>query len=496
MSYAGRKRRFEEDVGAGSDSVSTLGSKSSAPMGNVDRKGVESLATLKESFNPTTARPYDDSFSSHKIEFVHTTTSNYGTARELMFTFNSNGTEQLDLANTTFTVKLQVMKKNGEAYDTDIKKLLGDNAYLRENVYHNLWSDIEIYINNQLVKLPNSDYARTTFMRKAMTIEKDELDYEKHSVDFQLMQESLDPNRLPPTTAETIGKNEEKPYIKAYQQYIPGSPEFQLTGYLLTPFLRQKKFLPPGISFSMRMIRNDSNLLFQTASTSNVPVLRIKDAYFSLKRLQLTPRAQEEQNQMVVRSRVLRFPLETHQMIKLNMQANNTVFHFHQALTGEIPRRGILGFVRDESSEKGSSTRHPFYFEDIKIKEMRLIYDNKVYPSPNGYKYHYSANPNEKQMLNKELYRRVMSVYHENIGKSALSYEKWLERMFFLTFDFTAQCDAKKVDGYVQPSSVGDIRWEIELYEPLQHSMMALFLAERDCTVLISIPTLIVQVED
>lgn len=484
MSYSGTKKRKIEAIDPSSDADA------------VDRDGMESLAVMKESINPTVARPLDDTFLSSKFEIVRTSTSNYESARELMFHFNGNSTEQMDLSNTTFTVELQILKKNGELFQDDMSKALTDNAYLRQNIFHNLWSDVEVYINNQLVKLPMNDYARSSYIWKSMTIKKEHLEYETHTTDFRMMETHLDPTHLPPTTESGINADSEDPYQDAYQHYVSGSDKFQLTGTIDHPFLRQKTMIPPGIPFTVRMVRNDSSLLFQTASTSSAPVVRIKDAFFRLKRLQLTPAAQEAQNQAVVKSKVLRFPLKTLQMIKLNMQPQNTVFNFYQALTGEVPSRAIMVFVRDESAEKGNTTKHPFFFENLKMKGMKFVYNNTVYPSPDGYKFHYSTDPKELELMNKDMFHQVMSVFHENPGEAALDYDKWLKHSFMLTFDFTAQCDAKKIDGFLQPTSVGDMRWGIELNEPLPHAMMALFLAERDSTLLVSIPTLSIQVED
>ena len=472
-------------------------------------QSMQELMAIQERLNPIQSPGFVDAFENYEFEKVYSSTLLHPMTTHYHFCVPPSPANQTDTLETVFTIKLQLKKNDGTAFGAAAAAAAAENFYMREGLFHNLWKDIKLQIGNHDLKLiTGEEYARTTYIQMLMKAKKEDLKWLKLSTGWAPLPLNLEPNHqvaiVDGNGANEIRHAAETPYATHYTNAYLEDREITLTGRLFIPLFETQRFLPPGVSINITLVRNDAKAILQRRDNNNLPQIHIKDMYFNVKRVLLSAPSQQLQNSLVLKNGGMNFPVSWGDLIKHRMVAGSSVYTFHQAIHDELPRRILLCFARTESTESGDCRYHPYYFELLKgLRSIKVEYNNKVYPPRDGFNFQWSqvddANPSWDKMKrdNLHLYQSNMSVYHkmDTLGQVALDIDTWLKRHFVVAIDMSMGGSSRNMEKSSTALRAGSVGITVELGRGLPENMTMLMLIERHAMVSVQVPTMAVSVD-
>lgn len=340
-------------------------------------------------------------------------------------------------------LKLQITKNDGSAYPATAAGMAGMNAWLREGLFHNMFSEVEVLINSTPITMQNYDH-----IAKCMSIlqmPKERAEFERLVNDFGVGREAqvnpdptrtagneidndlvtMTPNTLPSqittvTDSAAVAIQEQKAYNSIKLNRILGSNEFYISGYLQHPFFGIDKFLPPSFPYRLRLKTNPPAHAFQCTS-SRVPKIVIKEAYMedALIKVESSEGVKIAQ-EIISKGSMLQFPVVRRVINEFNMPKGRKIT-INRAISGMLPTRAFITILDNAAWKTDNPVRNPYNFQFPGLTGFTMKYGDMEWPYKGGYKINNvpaSAPPYTKAQTdlmvatNMDFYTKNMSVYY------------------------------------------------------------------------------------
>ena len=317
----------------------------------------------------------DDVLSSHEQEIYATTSLDENC---IEFEFQTDRIYYVDLRQTYLALKLKLFRGRGyETYNTkEIKKEHKEEAKAEKeeaveendplslvthvnNILHSIFSNVEVYINNQQIYNSNGLYAHKSYIsnnfKGAISEYKGLLHCEGY--DYEKFPDEI----MEATLAES--------FFTRRMKMLSRPDGFMLYGKLGIDFFSTSELLYPNMKGRLRLIRARPNF-YMISDNPNVSLgilgcslytrrIAFKDDYHK-KRIDMFAYTPVEFKYLESLAKILIIPARRNQLIQENIFKN-----------APVRRIGIA--VSTNSAFTGSYTENPFWYQQFELRQNRIL---------------------------------------------------------------------------------------------------------------------------
>ena len=408
----------------------------------------------------------DDVLSCHEQEIYPTTSLDENC---IEFEFQTDRNYYVDLRQTYLALKLKLVKVRGyETYNTkEVKKEHKEEAKAEEeetveeddpvplvthvnNILHSIFSNVEVYINNQQIYNSNGLYAHKSYISNNF---KGAI-FEYKGV---LHCEGYDYEEFPDEIMEAPLS---EPFLTRRMKMLSRTDGFMLYGKLGVDFFSTSELLYPNMKTRLQLIRARPNF-YMISDNPNASLgivdcslytrrIALKDDYHK-KRMDMLAYTPVEFNYLETLAKTFIIPARQKQFIQDNI--------FNKA-----PVRRIAIAMNTNSAFTGSYTENPFWYQQFELRQIRLLRGGQPIVD-------FDAADTCR------LYVTTMKAMNFQDDIPSIPIDNFKDH-YVLVFDLTSMQDATENCHY--PELVGEpLRLELNFTFPLEHVTQLIVLGER-----------------
>ena len=477
---------------------------------NILDEGKQALTGYKRKLDMSQETTYEDMFEQTNIKFI-TTMGHYNNAdRSLEFEY-APWSQSVREFTGDFLIDFQVLKRDGTAYAADQEAALAANAWMRPNFMHNMFKSVEVWVNGKPINM-DFEYDMNAWMTDLVRVDSQFVEDEKRNTGFGLYKDiglvssagrtnALDdatksgdlnkPTHAMPSkvqdnasAATAINIKDQSAFNALWSDKIMGSPVIRMKGRIKHPLMAVPKDLPPQSTFTVKMKLNQPGRMF-TCDRAQRPSVKIVKAGFLDKLIKLNEAGVKRVAMDIIRNDgMFTLPVQRPVFVEWNVP-RNVSWRLNKALTGQLPRRIMVAFVRNGSmqDDSGQAELNPFIFPNLWIKRFVISQDDKEYPYKDGYRMELDreemslstnnpADYDEDDM--KKIIARNHTLFEENmrvfagtkVNHLALKIHDWLTYSNIWCFDFTPLGRVAEMDHVSFPKTEANLKFEIDFAVP------------------------------
>ena len=275
--------------------------------------------------------------------------------------------------------RMRIVKKSG----TDVTKLTAaDNIGTVDNIFHSLWSNVRVSLNNTEITDPSGKwYAYKAFLET-------KLSYSSKSKETILSSRGY--------AQDTAGKfndfgtpaNDDKAAVKSQNEgWLTRKGWFKDGNWvsfcinLHSDITTLRNYLPPGVQLDFEFERNsDEFCLLGPKPTGHTYAIELENLHLTMKRLKPSEDIQKFWNQSIKNGEKARMAIDRSVLKKPTVSANKSDLSIYNVISGrQGPDQVVVG-VLDEEAHNGAIDKNPFEFKDFDITECSIIVDGQHEP--------------------------------------------------------------------------------------------------------------------
>ena len=405
----------------------------------------------------------DDVLSSHEQQTYPRTSLD---ENSIEFEFQTDRNNYTDLRQTYLSLVLKLVKHRGfdshkkeakeEHNEAEDKK--ADAADDNEvpliihvnNIMHSIFSNVEVYINNQQIYNSNGLYAHKSYIsnnfKGAISEYKGVLHCEGY--DFEANPEDAMDNPL------------EDPFFSRRMKMFSRPDGFKLYGEVGVDFFTTSELLYPNMKVRIRLIRARPNF-YMISDNPNVSLgivdcslynrgITLKDDYHK-KRMDMLAYSPVEYNYLETLAKTFIIPARQNQFIQENIFNN-------------APIRRIAIAMNTNSAFTGSFTENPYWYQQFGLRHIRILRGGQSVVD-------YDTSDNCR------LYVTTMRAMNFHDDLPSIPIDNFKDH-YVLVFDLTSMQDATEHCHY--PELIGEpLRLELNFNEALESETEVIILGER-----------------
>ena len=321
----------------------------------------------------------NDVLSSHEQEIYPTTSLDENC---IEFEFQTDRNYYVDLRQSFLALKLKFVKGRGyDTYESKEKKKehknesvvfteTGDDDSDKEeeeevarvtyvnNIMHSIFSNVEVYINNQQIYNSNGLYAHKSYISNNFKAAISEYKGVLHCEGYDYEQDPEDiSNPLP------------DPFFTRSMKLLSRPDGFMLYGKLGIDFFSTSELLYPNMKIRLRLIRARPTF-YMISDNPNVSLgivdcslytrrIALKDDYHK-KRMDMLAYGPVEYNYLETLAKTFIIPARQNQFIQENIFNN-------------APIRSIAFAMNTNSAFTGSFTENPIWYQQFDLRQSRIL---------------------------------------------------------------------------------------------------------------------------
>ena len=384
------------------------------------------------------------------------------------FEFQTYRNYYVDLRQTYLALKLKIVRGRGyETYNTtEVKKKHKEEAKAEEeetaeeeavplvthvnNKLHSIFSNVEVYINNQQIYNSNGLYAHKSYIsnnfKGAISEYKGVLHCEGYGYEEfpdEIMEAPLS-----------------EPFFTTRMKMLGRPDGFMLYGKLGVDFFSTSELLYPNMKVRLRLIRARPNF-YMISDNPNVSLgivdcslytrrIAFKHDYHK-KRMDMFAYTPIECNYLEALAKTFIIPARQNQFIQ-------------ESISNNAPVRRIALAMNTNSAFTGSYTENPFWYQRFELRQIRILRGSQPIVD-------FDAADNCR------LYVTTMKAMNFQDDIPSVPNDKF-KNHFVLVFDLTSMQDATENCHY--PELVGEpLRLELNFTFPLEHVTELIAMGER-----------------
>lgn len=362
--------------------------------------------------------------------------------------------EYLDLGRTRLQVKLKVTKPNG----TD---LAGDAKASTVNLtLHSLFAQVDCKLNNKLITPSVLSYPYKAYLETVLA-------HSRESKTSWLEAEMYYDDDSPMESTDPAGGNTG---LKARNKRIKKSRVVEVIGRPHVDIFQQEKYLLNGIDMNLKFTRSSS--AFHLMLDDGVDAITtILDAVLYVRRVKINPSIALHHEQTLRQGITAKYPVRRGVVTSFTIPVGNHSYHKENLLTGQLPRRIVLGFVRNKAYN-GDKKLNPFNFQHFDLNYLAVNSDNQQFPSQ-------PLKPNFESLETvNEFYHLYagMGLTNSNSGIN-LTLHQFMHGFTLFPVDLTADMSEGP---HCDPIKYGNLRLEAQFATALTEPVNCICYAEYD----------------
>ena len=407
----------------------------------------------------------DDVLSSHEQEIYPLTSLDENC---IDFEFQTDRNYYVDLRQSFLALKIKFVK--GRGYDTyeskEKKKEHKDESFVFTetgtddeeeeevarvtyvNIMHSIFSNVEVYINNQQIYNSNGLYAHKSYISNNFKAAISEYKGVLHCEGYDYEQDPDISNPLP------------DPFFTRRMKLLSRRDGFMLYGKLGIDFFSTSELLYPNMKIRLRLIRARPNF-YMISDNPNISLgivdcslytrrIALKDDYHK-KRMNVLAYAPVEYNFLETLAKTFIIPARQNQFIQENIFNN-------------APIRRIVIAMNTNSAFTSYFIENAFWYQQFDLRQIRILRGGQPIVDFD------TAD-------NCRLYMTTMKAMNFQDDIPSIPIEDFKDH-YVLVFDLTSMQDATENCHY--PELVGEpLRLELNLTNPLENVTELIVLCER-----------------
>ena len=409
----------------------------------------------------------DDVLSSQEQEIYPTTSLDENC---IEFKFQTDRNHYVNLRQSFLALKLKFVKGRGyDTYESKEKKKehkdesvvfteTSDDSDQEEevarvtyvnNILHSIFSNVEVYINNQQIYNSNGLYAHKPYISNNFKAAISEYKGVLHCEVYDYEQDPEDINN---------------PLLDPFftrRMKLPSRPDaFMLYGKLRIDFFSASELLYPNMNIRLRLIRARPNF-YMISDNANVS-LGIVDCSLYTRRIALKDDYHKKRKDMLAYAPVEYNYLETLAKTFIIPARQNQVFQ--ENISNNAPIRRIAIEMNTNSAFTGSFTENPFWYQQFDLRQIRIL--------RGGQPIVYFDTADKCR-----LYATLMKAMNFQDDIPSIPIDDFKDH-YVLVFDLTSMQDATENCHY--PEFVGEpMRLELKFTNPVENVTELIILVER-----------------
>ena len=407
----------------------------------------------------------DDVLSSQEQEIYPTTSLDENC---IEFEFQTDRNYYADLRQTYLALKLKLVKGRGyETYNIKkVKKEHKEEAKAAEketveeepvplithvsNILHSIFSNVEVYINNQQIHKPNGLYAHKSYNSNNFKGAISEYKGVLHC-------EGYDYEEFPDEIMEALLS---EPSFSRRMKMLSRPDGFMLYGKLGVDFFSASELLYPNMKIRLRLIKARPN--FHMISDNPNVSLGIVDCSVYTRRIALNDDYHKKRMDMLAYTPVEFNYLETLAKTFIILARQNQFIQ--ENIFNKAAVRRIAIAMNTNSAFTGSYTENPFWYQQFQLRQFRILRGGQSIVD-------FDAADNCR------LYVTIMKAMNFQNDIPSIPIDNFKDH-YVLVFDLTSMQDVTENCHY--PELVGEpLRLELNFTFLLEHVTELIVLGER-----------------
>ncbi|XP_071101799.1 uncharacterized protein F54H12.2-like [Haliotis cracherodii] len=407
---------------------------------------------VPETLNLFTLPPYQTSVQKHYFVNVRPL-SQINDSTPLEFHVSNSGGDYVDLKRTRLHLKVKVTQTDGTALAED-ENVAPVNLFLQS-----LFSQVTVYLQNQLVSSTNNHYAYKSMMKTLL-----EYGHEAKSTQLttQLFYKDVAEQNSDLESSNVTGSINGRMSLRA--SYIVDSKVLTMSGPIYEDIFDVNRYLLNEVDLTLKMYRSDPKFCLMSNVTEHEFNFQILDAYLQVCKVKVNPALILAHNELFVKSNAL-YPY-TKTEVKVTSIPTSQQTHSIDNVSNPVANRYIVGLV-ESASLNGSYTGNPFNFKSSMLKKVTLYVDGVSVPS----------QPTEADDV--ESYVNMldgMDLWKKDEG-NAITRSDFLLGSALFVFDLDKMCEDSE---YLNLVKSGTVRLEPEFKSALINPLSCVVLTQRN----------------
>ncbi|XP_071099074.1 uncharacterized protein F54H12.2-like [Haliotis cracherodii] len=407
---------------------------------------------VPETLNLFTLPPYQTSVQKHYFVNVRPL-SQINDSTPLEFHVSNSGGDYVDLKRTRLHLKVKVTQTDGTALAED-ENVAPVNLFLQS-----LFSQVTVYLQNQLVSSTNNHYAYKSMMKTLL-----EYGHEAKSTQLttQLFYKDVAEQNSDLESSNVTGSINGGMSSRA--SYIADSKVLTMSGPIYEDIFDVNRYLLNEVDLTLKMYRSDPKFCLMSNVTEHEFKVQILDAYLQVCKVKVNPALILAHNELFIKSNAL-YPY-TKTEVKVTSIPTSQQTHSIDNVSNPVANRYIVGLV-ESASLNGSYTGNPFNFKSSMLKKVTLYVDGVSVPS----------QPTEADDV--ESYVNMldgMDLWKKDEG-NAITRSDFLLGSALFVFDLDKMCEDSE---YLNLVKSGTVRLELEFKSALINPLSCVVLTQRN----------------
>lgn len=314
--------------------------------------------------------------------------SNFETGT-ITFTIPGNTYNYINLAETELWAEVSIQKKNttsglNENINFNVDNNISDIGPVN-NFLQSLFSQVQVYINDQEVENSDSNYAYRAYLESLLCYGKESKDTFLRSQLFIKDQAANMGSIVNVVTNDNRATS--NPALVARRDLFKQQP-VQMKGRIHCNLFNMNRYMLSQANIRLKLTRNKPE--FYLVGTLEGAFATIGNCFLRVRRVKISPALMLE-HAMALEKTHAKYPVKRVIMRNYNVSYSAIRSRIDNMYKGVIPNRLVLGFVSTNSYD-GSLTTNPYNFENFTIKELVLKISSRAFPYSSGLKFDFENN--------------------------------------------------------------------------------------------------------
>jgi hypothetical protein len=277
----------------------------------------------------------------------------------ISFHISPQENQYVDLSRSRLVVYFNMENNTGGQPTT-----AGD-ASCANNMFHTLWSQIDVYLNEVLISPCNNLYHYKAYIDTVL-----EENYFNNNVSATQLYYHDTAGAM---DASTYGTNDGYDYRNII---VSDGGDFRLTGPLRADLWSTNKWILPGVDIKMTLRQTPQALrIIKGAGVQEFKIV-LKQIYFTPCMVTVKQSITDAHLSILNSGQNAKYPYTRHQIEAYNVPAGSHFFRKDQIFNNEKPDRVVAVLVNAQAF-KGSTLLNPFNFQFYDVRQMDFTFDDE-----------------------------------------------------------------------------------------------------------------------
>ena len=283
----------------------------------------------------------------------------------LEFVINFEGNGYMDFSDSCLLLKFRVLQCNGEKVPEE-EEVAPDLAF-----FHSMFSNLEIYINSQLVFDANNYYPFMAVIQRmcsASPLEKD----------GRYRQEFWYEN----TVQDTFTSSADQGFKTRFEK-TKNSQQYAICGTFAANMFNQSRWLPPGNTVRLILRRSHPQFCLTSATTEKEGVVgspyvvQLDEAIFCAARRIVTPKITELHRKLLASGKTYKFYTNEIELKSFVVPRGMSNANSDALVLGKIPKIIVLSMVSNQAFN-GVLNKSPFNFQSFGLSDVTFTWSGET----------------------------------------------------------------------------------------------------------------------